>query len=89
MAPELGQTRLRLSEKDDLLASRTAGATIAELAARFDLHRWCTLPVLRQFRGISGAAFCSSESSDSEYGSNAFVDVVDQDVGQPAGLFAE
>lgn len=51
--------------------------------------RWCTPPVLRQFRANSGATVCSSESSDSEYGSNAFVDVVDQDVGQPTGLFAE
>ncbi len=47
------------------------------------------LPVLRYFRDISGAVFCSAESSDSENGSKAFVDVVDQDVGQPPGLFAE
>ena len=49
-APTAGQkqTRLTASQIDELLATRAAGATITELAARFDIHRTTVMAHLKR-----------------------------------------
>jgi len=42
------QTRLTVSKIDELLATREAGATIAELAAQFNIHRTTVMAHLKR-----------------------------------------